>query len=420
MSAGFLGLIYILSVFLIPIPTLGATGDYVALTPLALTAGETGIDSPNNFNGCTKPEISGVWNPTTKAWTTPPSCLPKYLRYVYNTGILLAGFLAVLSIVRGGFTLLFTDSILGHSEAKGIILRALGGLLIVYSSFILMNQINPQLGSDLNLSLDYRPITIIRPPVQLVPSLTKAQLAELDSRTAKVRGEKQTEIDTLTDELSVLESQLVEAIEFGTDEEIAQLEADIKTNEKKTARLNLDIAGTMEEREVTSHALNAETEAEALENLENATRDEGSINRIQSAYEAYRTAMAKNPTEVINSYTEEFARISSVHKALAYGVMDHPPNLPEDERAMDYVPDTDRANQIVSDQIEAILSDRRAQVTALANLNATVDSTTSLYLQGETGKINQTANAQICQIKNQCKAKGYSCKNHQPTIHCEF
>lgn len=87
--------------------------------------------------------------------TTCKTSLPQYLRGIYYGGVILAGFFAVFSIVRGGFTLLFTDSILGHSEAKGQILRALGGLVIVYSSYLLMNTINPQLGKDLNLSLDF-------------------------------------------------------------------------------------------------------------------------------------------------------------------------------------------------------------------------------------------------------------------------
>lgn len=86
---------------------------------------------------------------------TCKTSLPEYLRGIYYGGVILAGFFAVFSIVRGGFTLLFTDSILGHSEAKGIILRALGGLVIVYASYLLMNTINPQLGRDLNISLDF-------------------------------------------------------------------------------------------------------------------------------------------------------------------------------------------------------------------------------------------------------------------------
>jgi hypothetical protein len=93
---------------------------------------------------------------------------------VYMLGVALAGLFAVFSIVRGGFSLLFTDSILGHSEGKTQILQALGGLLIVYSSYILMNQINPQLGRDLNLSLALPRITVTKGLFSQLSSLSDA------------------------------------------------------------------------------------------------------------------------------------------------------------------------------------------------------------------------------------------------------
>ncbi|MDO8594643.1 MAG: hypothetical protein Q7R93_03985 [bacterium] len=169
-------------------------GDYVALTPLIVDP--TNIGSQANFVGCTKAEFESR------------HCLPKYLRFIYNTGVLIAGFLAVFSIVRGGFTLLFTDSILGHSEAKGQILRALGGMILVYSSYILMNQINPQLASDLDLSLDFNRVTVITPQVGLYPTADsveeqlRAQLDKVNPEIRKFREQadaKQKLADAATD-----------------------------------------------------------------------------------------------------------------------------------------------------------------------------------------------------------------------------
>jgi len=118
----------------------------------------------------------------------PPSCkvanLGTYLRGIYITGVALAGLFVVFSIVRGGFTLLFTDSVLGKTEGKGMILHAIGGLLIVFSSFLLMNTINPQLGTDLNLNLSF-------PQKNIVPFVGKVQPltnAELDALTLKNEG----------------------------------------------------------------------------------------------------------------------------------------------------------------------------------------------------------------------------------------
>lgn len=118
---------------------LAASVEYVPLAPIDVRGSEFTSSTYNE-------ELSTC---------VAPTCFPRYLRTIYNVGIALAGFFVVFSIVRGGFTLLFTDSILGHSEGKAIILRALGGAVIVYGSYILMNQISPSLGRDLDLSLAF-------------------------------------------------------------------------------------------------------------------------------------------------------------------------------------------------------------------------------------------------------------------------
>ncbi len=106
------------------------------------------------------------------------SNLSKYLRGLYNTGIALAGFFAVFSIVRGGFTLLFTDSIQGHLEGKKIILQTAGGLIIVFSSFILMNAINPQLAKDLDINLSFPRPTLLKQDDRLLGAYNDIELRE--------------------------------------------------------------------------------------------------------------------------------------------------------------------------------------------------------------------------------------------------
>lgn len=173
-----------LGIFLWGILLLGnaavAYAQYIPLAPIETSAGK-------GFLGCTPVE------------TRDGNCLPKYLRAVYDAGILLAGLFAVVAIVRGGFTLLWTDSILGHSEAKGIILRAVGGLLVVYSSFILMNLINPQLANDLNLSLRFPSIQVKK---NTDDKLGKALTAQ--ERIDEIQNELTQQLNTVNPQIRTL------------------------------------------------------------------------------------------------------------------------------------------------------------------------------------------------------------------------
>ena len=126
--------------------------DYVPLAPIT----GAGINDADKFESCTAASQYAKDGTLIKE----ADCLPKYLTTIYNMGIALAGLFLVFSIVRGGFTLMFTDSILGKLEGKKIILQAMGGAVIVFSSYLLMNMINPQLASNLNLSLKFPRIQI--------------------------------------------------------------------------------------------------------------------------------------------------------------------------------------------------------------------------------------------------------------------
>ncbi len=123
-----------------------------------------------------------------------PTCFPKYLRTIYNVGVALAGLFAVFSIVRGGFELLFTDSILGHSEGKAIILRALGGLVIVYASYIFMNQISPSLGRDLDLSLAFErvPKALTGRGLTIVPGSDEDKVKAFNEAVDKIIANSKT------------------------------------------------------------------------------------------------------------------------------------------------------------------------------------------------------------------------------------
>lgn len=137
--------------------------DYIPLAPIEVA----GMQDADKFTRCT-PSTTYKSDGTV---LKEADCLPKYLTTIYNMGIALAGLFLVFAIVRGGFTLMFTDSVLGKLEGKKIILQAMGGAVIVFSSYLLMNTINPQLAQDLNLSLKFPRVKIEKfvSELELVP-----------------------------------------------------------------------------------------------------------------------------------------------------------------------------------------------------------------------------------------------------------
>ncbi len=71
--------------------------------------------------------------------------LAVYINNLYKLIVASAAVLAVLQIVMGGFSYVSTDAISNKEEGKHTIKMALGGLLIIFASYIILNTINPQL-----------------------------------------------------------------------------------------------------------------------------------------------------------------------------------------------------------------------------------------------------------------------------------
>lgn len=74
----------------------------------------------------------------------------KFFNGMFTFGISIAGFLAVLMIAVGGIQYMSTDAVSGKTEGKDRITYAIMGLLLVLFSWVLLNQINPNI---LNLDI---------------------------------------------------------------------------------------------------------------------------------------------------------------------------------------------------------------------------------------------------------------------------
>ncbi|MCU0660123.1 MAG: NlpC/P60 family protein [Candidatus Pacebacteria bacterium] len=71
--------------------------------------------------------------------------LPAYLKVLYRLAIGIAGVIAVVIIVWAGIEYMMSDVVFKKDDAKQRIWNALGGLVLLIGSFVLLNTINPDL-----------------------------------------------------------------------------------------------------------------------------------------------------------------------------------------------------------------------------------------------------------------------------------
>lgn len=87
------------------------------------------------------PEIPGVETPTKTK-----TALPEYLKYVFSLTISLAGLLAFGALISGGFRYLTSaGDPTKMGDAKEQVLAGILGLIILLSSYLILNTINPRL-----------------------------------------------------------------------------------------------------------------------------------------------------------------------------------------------------------------------------------------------------------------------------------
>jgi len=72
--------------------------------------------------------------------------LPHYIRYLYTTAVFLGGLIGLFAFLKGGFTYLTSAGNPGKmKDAKEQILYGLIGLLIILGSYVILNEIDPNL-----------------------------------------------------------------------------------------------------------------------------------------------------------------------------------------------------------------------------------------------------------------------------------
>ncbi|TSC57540.1 MAG: hypothetical protein Greene041679_302 [Parcubacteria group bacterium Greene0416_79] len=374
----------------------------IEFTPLEPLPGTGGIDAPP----CTPGEKGCKAN------------LSTYLRGLYNLGIGLAGLFLVFAIVRGGFELMFTDSILGKLEGKKIILQALGGAVIVYSSYLLLNTFNPQLARDLDLSLKFPRPGLVAEDTQLLSTYAITQKQWQDFQVADAARTQR-----LTARIAEAKAEAVslraQAAATTDEEKKAILLATAAQRERQTTDLELARDAGGGERRVSLNALRSQTRAQLNEALTAAGTE---IPKINSAFETARGALANEPAEVAESHFDQMKRIGAAEQNLAIGIIENPPLKSfYGPGGISNILDHDTWKGEIKARMDAIMNESRMRANALVTLNSlpTTPEEVRRRIPALIQLVKTQAGNDIKDIKTVCRevpALKQTCKEHIPDI----
>lgn len=262
-------LIYIfITIVLVPAISLAQDTDkYTLLEPLPCIDGVGDCSS-----GQTQPEIS----------------ISDYVGYIFKFSIALAAFLAVIMIIYAGFEYMLSESLTNKSDAKDKLKNAITGLIMIFSSYLILRTIDPRL---VQVYTSIPPIKIqATKDIQTFSNKLDTDLKTLSEDSQLKVNElknknlnKQSEIDTLR-----AKSKIPGSI---TDDEIARLktlEYEVQSNKAQIIKI--------------------ETEGKAGQTLLDT------INNKEAVYKTYSDAQDKiNAT--IKSSAEEMKKLGDLEGA---------------------------------------------------------------------------------------------------------
>ena len=107
----------------------------------------------------------------------------KYVESIIYLSITIAAILAVINIVIGGFKYMTNEGLNTKEEGKDQIKRSVLGLVVLASSFLILNTINPQI---LNFQLDIAKINVPLAKPSTAPSSQKESIIQYTNSTVNV------------------------------------------------------------------------------------------------------------------------------------------------------------------------------------------------------------------------------------------
>jgi hypothetical protein len=235
--------------------------------------------------------------------------LARYINSLYKLIVASAAVLAVLQIVMGGFSYVSTDAISNKEEGKHTIKMALGGLLLIFASYIILNTINPQL-VDLKVVNDpLRSAGLVellmlsrtaQRDFDRAVNKTLSELDELKKTTSQIRAEAnalQQKANSYRDMREIQRIMNAQGTTGMTEEEVTRLQTlkDTyfagKTDEE--IKKNLEGLSTVEQ-EILAKTKESNIE-NALANLDRQALEIRNLAQAQSSAEGFKIDMAQKP-----------------------------------------------------------------------------------------------------------------------------
>lgn len=153
-----------------------------------------------------------------------------YLNGMFRLGLGIATALAIIMIVIGGVRYMSTDSVTGKKDGLGYVNAAVGGLLLVIFSWLILRTLNPALlSTSLNVDNPNEPEPVLIPvderrPLTNAERLSKALDEALQDEDDRDKARKQTLEEFISDlELDGIESVLLERMLGSRDAAIGRL-----------------------------------------------------------------------------------------------------------------------------------------------------------------------------------------------------
>lgn len=112
---------------------------------------QQGVTPPSSQNG--NFSVSSEYLEPLPGLAGQDADLKGFLQGIFNIAIVIAGILAILMIVIGGVTYATTDAFSKKETGIGMITNAIFGLILALGAWIILNTINPDLASNLNITI---------------------------------------------------------------------------------------------------------------------------------------------------------------------------------------------------------------------------------------------------------------------------